>query len=137
MVSLTEYTRPWKLSSLAVGLLLLIIGSFYFQALDWDIPISIIMALLAYLTASWSLRVVIERQWKKMPLMLFFTWFTVDGCYWIYWHFKNPKALEYMRAANFPASLALYAACGLIWYFQGSLKEMSAAFRIALNQKKY
>jgi hypothetical protein len=37
-----EYKRPWKLFALAVGLALLIFGSFHYQALDWDIPISFI-----------------------------------------------------------------------------------------------
>jgi len=123
-ISLTELKRPWKVFTLIVGLSLLIIGSFYYQAPDWDIPISFIMALFAYLTSSWSMRVVIERQLKNIPLMLFFTWFTVDGCYWIYWHFKDPQALELMRTANFPASLSLYMMCGLIWYYRGSLSEM-------------
>lgn len=118
-----EYFRPWKLLALFFGLSLLIVGSFYYQAPDWDIPVSFIMAIFAYLTASWSLRVVVERHWKMFPLMLFFTWFTVDGCYWIYWHFKNPLALELMREANFPASLSLYGMCGLVWYYHGSLKE--------------
>lgn len=118
-----EYARPWKLAALAVGLSLLIIGSFYYQAPDWDIPISFIMAICAYLTAPWSLRIILERHWKLLHLMLFFTWFTVDGCYWIYWHFKNPRALELMREANFPASLSLYGMCGLVWYYHGSLKE--------------
>lgn len=69
------------------------------------------------------MRVLVKRQWKNLPIMLLFTWFSVDGCYWIYWHFKNPIALELMRDANFLASLVLYGICGLIWYYQGSLKE--------------
>lgn len=124
-----EYKRPWKLFSLFAGLALLIIGSHYNQAPDWDIPISFIMAFFAYLTAPWSMRVVVERQWKNYPLMLFCTWFTVDGCYWLYWHFKNPQSLELMRDVNFPASLSLYGMCGLVWYYQGSLKEFLAAAR--------
>lgn len=126
---LAEYKRPWKLSALFVGLALLIVGSFLFPAPDWDIPISIIMALFAYLTASWSMHVAVEMQWKKFPLMLFYTWFSVDGCYWLYWHFKNPRALELMREANFLASLSLYGMCGLVWYYEGSLKELAAAAR--------
>ena len=128
-IIIAEYKRPWKLFSLFIGISLLIIGSFYYQAPDWDIPISLIMASFAYLTAPWSLRVVVERQWKMFPLMLFFTWFTVDGCYWLYWHFKNPVSLELMREANFPASLSLYGICGLVWYYQGSLKEMLISIR--------
>jgi hypothetical protein len=126
---LVEYLRPWKLLTLLVGLLLLIVGSFYYQAPDWDVPISFIMAIFAYLTAPWSMRVILEKQWKKLPLMLFFTWFTVDGCYWLYWHFKDPQALELMRDVNFLASLSLYGMCGLVWYYQGSLKEFVAESR--------
>ena len=63
MACLAEYARPWKLITLVVGIALLIIGSIYYDAPDWDIPISLIMALFAYLTAPWSLRVIIERKW--------------------------------------------------------------------------
>ena len=103
-----EYLRPWKLITLAIGIALLIAGSFYYQAPDWDIAISLIMATPAYLTAPWSVRVLMEHRWKLFPAMLLATWFSVDGCYWIYWHYKDPVALEMMREANFFASLALY-----------------------------
>lgn len=56
--------------------------------------------------------------------MLFATWFTVDGCYAIYWHFKDPVALEMMREVNFPASLSLYGICGILWLYQGSLSQL-------------
>ena len=121
---LAEYRRPWKLATLGVGIALLVAGSYFYEAPDWDVPISFIMAVLAYLTAPWSLRVIIERKWRMWPAMLFATWFTVDGCYAIYWHFRNPVALELMRDVNFPASLALYGICGLLWYFNGSLAEL-------------
>jgi hypothetical protein len=121
---LTEYARPWKLATLAIGIALLIAGSFYYQAPDWDIPISLIMATLAYLTAPWSLRVLLERRWRLWPAMLLATWFTVDGSYWIYWHFTDPVALELMRTANFPASLSLYGICGILWLYRGSLREL-------------
>jgi hypothetical protein len=124
MELLTEYLRPWKLASLTIGIGLLILGSFYYQAPDWDIPISIIMAIFAYLAAPWSLRVILERKWRLWPAMLFATWFTVDGCYAIYWHFKNPDALDLMREANFPASLSLYGICGVIWIYRGTLRQL-------------
>ncbi len=128
-----EYRRPWKLFSLACGIALLVVGSFYYRAPDWDIPISFIMAFFAYLTAPWSMRVLLERQWQRLPLMLFFTWFTVDGCYWLYWRHQDPVALELMRDVNFPASLSLYCMCGLVWYFNGSLRELFAAARLQLH----
>lgn len=107
---LTEYRRPWKLVSLAVGIGLLILGAFHYQAPDWDIPISFIMSIMAYLTAPWGLRVILERKWRLWPAILFAIWFTVDGCYAIYWSIKDPAALEMMREANFAASLSLYGA---------------------------
>jgi hypothetical protein len=58
--------------------------------------------------------------------MLLATWWTVDGCYSLYWYFKDPVALDYMREANAPASLSLYWMCGLVWYWNGSLTELAA-----------
>lgn len=116
-----ELLRPWKLGTLAIGIALLIIGSIYTPAPDWDIGISLIMATLTYLTAPWSMRVYLDRVWKNLPLALFYTWFTVDGCYCIYWSIVDPAALEAMRAGNFGASLSLYLACGVIWLYRGSI----------------
>jgi len=56
--------------------------------------------------------------------MLFATWLTVDGSFWMYWHFKNPAILELMREANIPVSLAAYGICGVIWFYRGSLREL-------------
>jgi hypothetical protein len=131
--ALAEYLRPWKLFTLALGIALLIVGSFIYRAPDWDIPISLIMAGLAYLTAPWSLRVIVERRWRFWPVMLFATWFTVDGCYWLYWHLKNPFVLDLMREANFFASLALYGMCGVVWLYRGSLNELWSEARALLR----
>ena len=118
---LSELRRPWKLSTLAIGIILLIWGSFYYTAPDWDISISFVMALFAYLSAGWSMHVLVERRWREFPLMIFATWWAVDGCYALYWWLKDPAVLEYMRTANAPASLCLYWMCGLVWFWNGSL----------------
>lgn len=110
-----RYGSRWNLATLAVGIGLLVGGSFYAPAPDWDIPISLIMAGFAYLTAAWSVQVMVYRVWRYWPLMLLATWWTVDGCYALYWSLKNPAALALMREANWPASLCLYWACGLVW----------------------
>jgi hypothetical protein len=115
---------------------LLIAGSLYTPAPDWDVPISLIMAILTYLTAAWSLRVLLERRWRLWPVALFATWFSVDGCYWLYWHFRNPLTLENMRAANFLASLSLYGICGVIWLYRGSLRELRIEIRTRLRLKR-
>jgi hypothetical protein len=126
---LLEYIRPWKLSTLVIGIIFLIVGSFYFDAPDWDIPISILMATLAYFSAPWSMRVLLEKKWRYWPAMLFVIWFSVDGCYVIYWNFRNPEALKLMREANFPASLSLYGLCGIFWMYQGTLSQFISDVR--------
>ena len=135
-----EYMRPWKLATFAVGLLLLVAGSFYYRAPDWDIPVSVIMATFTYLTAGWSMRVIVERRWRHWPMMLFFTWWCVDGCYALYWSFVDPEALAFMREANAPASLSLYLCCGLVWFWNGSLRALlttsSQTIHAALRQSR-
>ncbi len=125
-----EYLRPWKLLSLSIGLMLLIVGSDVYAAPDWDVPICFIMAGFTYLTAPTSLRIVVERRWRWVPLMLLYTWWSVDGCYALYWSIKDPQALALMRSANFGASLCLYLTCGLIWYPKMSLMEMWRLMRV-------
>jgi hypothetical protein len=118
-----EYLRPWKLVSLAAGIAFLVTGALWSGLPDWDVPISLIMALPAYLTAPCTLRVFLERRWIQLPLALLWTWLTVDGTYTIYWYFVDPEALV-LRAANAGVSLALYGMCGLVWYPKASLREI-------------
>lgn len=89
-------------------------------------PVSFIMAGLTYLTAPWSMGVLIGRRWRHWPLMLFCTWISVDGAYALYWHYRDPAALAMMREVNFPASLSLYWICGLLWLPRASLREILA-----------
>lgn len=116
----------WKNCTFLIGLALLLLGAGY--APDWDIGISFVMAGFAYLTAEYSLRAVIARDVRKLPLAAFFTWWTVDGCYWLYWSLVDVHALE-MRDVNWPASLCLYIACGLVW----SAPELAKVVRNALT----
>lgn len=126
---LSEYRRPWKLGTLAIGLGLLVAGSFVYHAPDWDIPVSFLMAGFTYLTSGWSMHALVERRWRDWPLMALFAWWSVDGCYALYWSLKDPEALAWMRSANWPASLSLYAICGLVWYWNGSLQELYSVAR--------
>lgn len=129
MMASSEFLRPWKLATLAAGTLVLIAGAHIEQAPDWDVPVSLIMALFAYLLAPWCMRVLVTRRYRQWPLMILATWWGVDGCYALYWSWRNPAALEAMREANAPASLCLFSACGLLWYWRGSLDEAAAGLR--------
>jgi hypothetical protein len=115
-----EYLRPWKLFSLACGLALLLYGAATMHIADWDAGVSIIMAVLAYLTAPWVAHIVVERRWRQLPLAFFWTLFTVDGSY-VWYHVTTGTPMY--REANFPASLALYFLCAAIWYARKALKD--------------
>lgn len=117
---LVEYLRPWKLTTFGAGLGLLLVGAGYYNAPDWDYPISFIMATLTYLTAPWSVQVLLNRRWRLGLLALVWYYISVDGCYWLYWHHVRPAALQ-MREANFYASTCLYWLCGFIWLHDGPL----------------
>jgi hypothetical protein len=115
-----EFLRPWKLVTFLLGLALLIFGAFYFDYSDWDVGISVIMALLTYLTAPWSTRSFLERRYRAWPLALFYWYFTVDGCYWIY---HTALGHVMVRDGNFWASTPLYFLMGCVWLYRGSVRE--------------
>jgi len=131
-----EYLRPWKLATFAFGVALMILGAIYTPAPDWDIPISVIMPVITYLTAPCAVRTLVDRRWRHLPLALFFAWFAVDGSYALYWHFRDPFVLETMRSANAPISAILYALCGVFWLYRGSLRELLTETRRAFERRR-
>lgn len=128
---LTDLLRPWKLFSLAIGIGLLIWGSFYYQASDWDIGISFVMAFFTYISAAWCLRTLLDAyHFRKLSWQIFgaiFVWYwSVDGCYWIY---HTLAGNEMIRYENFLASTGLYFICAVIWLYNGTLVELWQAIR--------
>ena len=131
-----EYLRPWKLLSFASGVgaadrgRLLLRGSGLGRSDHPDHGVSRLP------DGSLVGAVMLERRWKLWPAMVFATWFTVDGCYWLYWRAVDPVALELMRDANWPASLSLYGMCGVIWLYQGSLAELAANLKQVVRRDR-
>lgn len=111
-----DYFSPWRLVTLWLGLLFLMAGAVWSGLPDWDVPISFLMAIPAYITAAPTMRVLLEHRWQYLHYAVFWTWFTVDGTYVIYWGLRDPAVLDALRFANACASLALYGLCGLVWY---------------------
>lgn len=101
-----------------------------FNAPDWDIGISLVMASFTFLTAEWTLRVFMERNWKLMLPAVLAAWWAADGCYIAYWSIVNPKALD-MRGVALPVNVLLYLLCAVIWTALGRvdlhLRERAAA----------
>lgn len=132
IITLHDYLRPWKLFSLACGIGILLVGSVVEQAMDWDFPISFIMAISTYIFAPITARTLFyahfrknwQQNWKWWVIAIFGLWLSVDGVYWAYWTLKDPAVVEAMRSANFPASFCLYMLCGFIWLYDGSLKQL-------------
>jgi NhaP-type Na+/H+ or K+/H+ antiporter len=105
----------WKNVTFLIGLFLLLVGATIWDYPDWDYNISFIMALFTYFSATYAFDAFVLRQYKKWPMAIFLTWWTVDGCYSVYWFLVNPTTLEQMRGGNAPLSLALFLTCGLLW----------------------
>lgn len=124
--SLMEFLRPWKLLSFAIGLGLLIVGSRLTALPDWNIPVSIIMAIATYLSSSWVVRVFITRRWNLMPAALLTAWGTIYGCYVGYWNFADPAVGSMLPGLAIAEVAFLYVLCGFVWLYQGSLKEFAA-----------
>lgn len=115
-----EFLRPWKLATLSAGIALLIFGAWYEQLPDWDVGVSILMAVLTYLTAPFACRVIRYRQWQDIALAAFLAWFSIDGSYVLY---SEAMRHIYVREANAFASTPLYFMCGLFWMWNGAVRE--------------
>jgi hypothetical protein len=133
MRTLIELLRPWKLATFAIGLGLLIAGAEFYHYSDWDIGVSVVMAVLTYLTAPWSMRVLWERRWKRLPLAAFYGWLSVDGCYWA-WH--TFAGNDMLRAEQWPTSLCLWLICGLLWLPQMDLISIGRLIRHGVQKTR-
>lgn len=123
-----ELLRPWKLLSFSLGLGFLFYGAWAWDFSDWNWLNSLVMALLTYLLAPWSvmeLRQVWMKEhklWHWQTLLALFFWvFTVDTSYTISNHIMHDPVFH---LANFPASSALFFICGFLWSYQSSLSDL-------------
>lgn len=130
---MTEYLRPWKLVTLALGIGLLIVGAQIERLPDWDTGISVLMGLLTYFTAPWAVRVFVQRRWKMMPVAFLAAWFTIDGIYFAWNAHLGPEMVDILRRANFWPSACLYLLCGFLWLYRGSIADLATNLR-ALRQ---
>ena len=98
-----------------IGLSWLLYGALTYGYPDWDVGVSLLMATATYFTADKVVMAIRNRQWRRWPMMLFYTWFAVDGSYVGYWFCRDRHVLLMMRDAQWPTSLCLFLICGVIW----------------------
>jgi hypothetical protein len=114
-------------------------GAINYHIADWDVGISLIMGVMTYLCAPWSVWVIVfclERRppywWLWIFLSLAVAWLVVDGVYVAY---HTLMGNQMYRWANFLASSALYFLAGSVWLYRGSIRDFSknvrSSFRIS------
>lgn len=127
---MTEYLRPWKLITLGLGLNAIIVGSIMEHLQQRAIVASVVLALLAYLTAPWGVRVVIERRWRWMPLAAVYAWLCIVVGFFM-WNGPRlgPEFEDVYRQTNLWQTTRLYLFCGFFWLYRGSMADLKADLR--------
>lgn len=103
----------WKNATFLIGLGWLIYGAVYFGYADWDIPVSLLMAMSTYLTADRFIRAIKQKSYPWVALWSVGAWWSIDGSYWLYWYLVDSSAL--IREGQWGMSLCLYLLCGMVW----------------------
>lgn len=86
-----ELIRPWKLFSFCVAMSFLLYGTVNYEIRDWDVRITILMCVLTYLMAPWSVYIILSairyrtRYWVfHIIAALIAGLFVVDWVYMLY-----------------------------------------------------
>lgn len=123
-----ELVRPWKLFSFCIAMSWLLYGALNYNILDWDVGITLIMGILTYLMAPWSVYIILSairyrpRFWYAHFISgLIAGLFVVD---WVYMLYHSIVGNHTLREANFYASAPLYFLAGTVWLYRGSLMEL-------------
>ncbi|MFA6239625.1 MAG: hypothetical protein WC655_01775 [Candidatus Hydrogenedentales bacterium] len=124
-----ELCRPWKLCTYFVGIGVLACCSEILRFSDWDIGISLLMGTLTYVCAPWSVKTMVNAArrrttgWVLRVLAGFaLAWVVTDLSYWAY---NAAMGHQMFRWLNFKISFPLYFVLGIMWSYQGSLRDMS------------
>ncbi|WP_348946165.1 hypothetical protein ABHF33_06600 [Chitinibacter sp. FCG-7] len=118
------YLMPWRIATLLIGLLLLVLGADYYQFGDWDYGISVLMALATYALMPRFHAALLQRDWLVAALILVFC---VDTTYTAYLQ-AMAMTLE-LRWVNFGASASLFGFCWIVWcllpmLWQGKIRSV-------------
>lgn len=136
-----ELLRPWKLSTFFAALGYYIWGAYRYQYPTWDVPVSIIMSVLTYLFAPWTVKTVyylIQKRPKHWIGDLVICGIVIYGCasasYELYnwWHLGYWPPPTYW--VNLWYSSYAFIAAGILWKFEGTLMELISALLIDIKK---
>jgi len=130
--------RPWKIVTFILGTAFFIWGAHAFDAPTWDMPVSIIMSVVTFLLAPWSVDQLVlgvrRRGGQRLRLAAGLAGIYVcgSGSYEVYhliwsgWH--PPTYWE-----NFFFSIPTAIVAGMIWRVNMSVAEVWTRVRAALH----
>ena len=121
-----NYLQPWKLGTLAIGMVFLLWGALTHYADDWTITNSIVMGFATYLAAPWSYWL-----WKRgdvpgIVASIAIGWAVIDPLYLLV---NTLTGDPIYREVNLLVSPFLYGPCAIVWGRNESLAEMVRGVR--------
>jgi len=129
--NISEMFRPWKLITFFIALGYYIWGAIHYQCPTWDVPISIIMSLLTYVFAPWTVsniyRLIATRPsgWLLRILgCMLLMYACASGSYELYnwWNLGYWPPPTYW--VNLYYSMLMFFAAGMLWRFNGTFAEL-------------
>lgn len=110
-----------KNTTFGVGLAWLIYGAVDYDIRDWDIGVSLLMALCTYISADKCVQAMRELRFGEWLTHSFTAWFSVSGSYTAYWLIAGHP--ENMVEYQWIPSLMFYLICGVCWTSLPLLRE--------------
>ncbi|MDB4969345.1 MAG: hypothetical protein JWN44_5034 [Myxococcales bacterium] len=106
---------PWKLATVAISALVLVIAGPYSGDCDWDATVSILMSVLTFATAPWAVGELWRRRGAKAMYVALCAWLlSASWSFDLYW-FARRGFYPDSWWGNLVASSMLYVAAGVLW----------------------
>ncbi len=125
-----ELFRPWKLATFSFALGYYIWGAYYYKCPTWDVPVSIIMGTLTYIFSPWtvnSIYYLIQKRPKHWLGKLLICTAVIYACASASYELYNWRHLGYWPPPTYWVNLyyssLLFFAAGMLWRFEGTLRE--------------
>jgi len=128
---INELFRPWKVITFSIALGYYIWGAYYYKCPTWDVPVSIIMSILTYVFAPWTVSSVYHligkrpKHWiRGVTICMIVIYICASGSYELYnwWHLGYWPPPTYW--VNLWYSSCAFFAAGMLWRFEGNFKEL-------------